>query len=72
MADTRLQLTVEPSEADSWLVLAQSWNAGWTATINGELLGAPVLIDGYANGWLLSGSNTERDRGARAGRRNAS
>ncbi len=60
VADTRLQLTVEPSEADSWLVLAQSWNAGWTATVDGESLGAPVLIDGYANGWLLSGSDAER------------
>ncbi len=60
MRDTRLELTVGASDGDSWLVLAQSWNAGWTATVDGESLGAPVLIDGYANGWLLPAPTHER------------
>ena len=60
VADTRIELTVGASDADSWLVLAQSWNAGWTATVDGESLGAPVLVDGYANGWLLPGSDAQR------------
>ncbi len=38
---------------DTWLVLGESWNPGWTASVGGRDLGAPVLIDGYANGWLV-------------------
>jgi len=37
----------------TWLVLGQSWSRGWKATIDGKDLGAPVLVDGYANGWLV-------------------
>jgi hypothetical protein len=45
-------------DAPSWLVLAQSYNAGWQAwcrdAAGGEVsLGAPLPIDGYANGWLV-------------------
>jgi arabinofuranan 3-O-arabinosyltransferase len=45
-------------DAASWLVLAQSYNAGWRAWCRDasgrELsLGAPLAIDGYANGWLV-------------------
>ena len=36
-----------------WLVMGQSWNPGWTASVNGQPLGAPVAINGYANGWYV-------------------
>jgi hypothetical protein len=36
----------------SWLVLGESFDAGWTATCNGHSLGAPQVLDGYGNGWL--------------------
>lgn len=37
-----------------WLVLGQSLSKGWKATVRGgDSLGEPVLIDGYANGWLI-------------------
>jgi arabinofuranan 3-O-arabinosyltransferase len=36
-----------------WLVLGQSNNAGWTASVDGHDLGKPQLVDGYANGWLI-------------------
>jgi arabinofuranan 3-O-arabinosyltransferase len=53
VADTRIEASVGPADEPTWLVLEQSWNAGWTASADGVDLGAPVLIDGYANGWLL-------------------
>jgi arabinofuranan 3-O-arabinosyltransferase len=35
------------------LVLGQSISNGWQATIGNQNLGAPVLIDGFANGWRV-------------------
>jgi hypothetical protein len=49
-----------PSSAPTtpfWLVLGQSHNKGWKAEITGKgghSLGSPRLIDGYANGWLVT------------------
>jgi len=34
-------------------VLGQSHSEGWKATVGGDSLGAPRLVDGYANGWLV-------------------
>ena len=45
--------------APYWLVLGQSHNPGWRARMSGPgikgsvSLGAPKLVDGYANGWLV-------------------
>jgi hypothetical protein len=36
----------------SWIVLGESYDAGWRATCDGRSLGPPRVIDGYANGWL--------------------
>jgi arabinofuranan 3-O-arabinosyltransferase len=36
-----------------WLVLGQSFNDGWTAGIDGQRLGDPELVDGFANGWQV-------------------
>jgi arabinofuranan 3-O-arabinosyltransferase len=40
----------------SWLVLGESYDSGWRATCDGRSLGAPQVIDGYANGWLAPAS----------------
>ncbi len=58
--DTTFELTVAASSSPSWLILRQSWNAGWTASVDGEDLGPPVLIDGFANGWLLDPADGPR------------
>ena len=60
---TSATVSVGAAAAASWLILAESWNQGWTASIAGDErdeLGEPVLINGYANGWLLPPSDTER------------
>jgi arabinofuranan 3-O-arabinosyltransferase len=36
-----------------WLVLGQSNNAGWQATVAGKDVGGSTLVNGYANGWLV-------------------
>jgi hypothetical protein len=44
----RLQVN-EPS----WLVLGESYNRGWQAQCDGRDLGAPKVVDGFANGWRV-------------------
>jgi hypothetical protein len=40
------------------LVLGESINSGWTASVvGGRSLGTPVLIDGFANGWRIDPSS---------------
>ena len=53
---TKLELEVEGAEPGTpfWLVLGQSRNAGWQATIDGEEAGESTLVDGFANGWLVT------------------
>ena len=40
----------------SWVVLGESFDEGWRATCDGNDLGAPTPIDGYANGWRAPAS----------------
>ena len=52
---TSAELEVKGAKGPFWLVLGESLNAGWQATgPGGRSLGAPQLIDGYANGWYVS------------------
>jgi hypothetical protein len=46
--DVRVQVN-EPS----WLVLGESYNRGWQAKCDGRDLGAPKVVDGFANGWRV-------------------
>jgi arabinofuranan 3-O-arabinosyltransferase len=50
---TTVDAHVAHADQPFWLVLGQSHNAGWHATANGKDLGAPTLVDGYANGWRV-------------------
>ncbi len=46
---------VDAGAADSpyLLVVGQNVNAGWRATMDGDPLGPPVVVDGYAMGWWV-------------------
>ena len=48
-----LSVQVAAAPRPSWLVLGQSQNAGWRATIDGHDAGGSRLVDGYANGWVV-------------------
>lgn len=66
--DSLTELTVSPTSRSSydirvgaavgsdWLVLGQSFNAGWELTVGDTDLGPPVLVNGYANGWRIDPS----------------
>jgi hypothetical protein len=47
-------LRVDDARQPFWLVLGQSRNDGWHAVLDGHDLGAPMLVDGYANGWRVT------------------
>ena len=51
---TKMQVKVSGATAPFWLVLGESQNAGWKATVAGSgSLGGSVLVDGFANGWKV-------------------
>lgn len=55
-SNERTKMTVKATGATKpfWLVLGQSQSDGWQATANGHSLGTSTLVDGYANGWMVT------------------
>lgn len=52
-SDTAIRSVIDTASAGEWLIVAESWNAGWRASIDGVDLGVPVVIDAYAMGWPI-------------------
>ena len=52
--ETTARATVRNVDGPFWLVLGESFNNGWHAVVNGHDLGAPQLVDGMSNGWLVN------------------
>ena len=51
---TGMTVTVHRDGKPFWLVLGQSFDAGWSASLpGGGSLGPPQLVDGFANGWYV-------------------
>jgi hypothetical protein len=46
--------TTKAGQAPFWLVFGQSQDNGWRATVQGHSLGKPVVVNGFANGWLVT------------------
>jgi len=59
---TTVRVRVEvDATGSSWLVLGQSYNAGWRArVVDGASLGGATLVDGYANGWRIDAETVGR------------
>ncbi len=53
-------IRVSPCSTECWVVSGEGLNDGWTATVDGASLGAPTLVDGGMNGWLLPPADHER------------
>jgi hypothetical protein len=56
---TKVRAHVTDASEPFWLVLGQSRSPGWHARlVGGRDLGPPQLVDGYANGWLVTPPKT--------------
>ncbi len=49
----RSTVEVGPRDEETFLVIGQSNNDGWTASIDGDDLGPPVLADGYSSAFRI-------------------
>ena len=50
----RYELEARTDGAPFWLVLGQSDNRGWSLSVPGAEVGERQIVDGYANGWLVT------------------
>ncbi|MGK2950396.1 MAG: alpha-(1-_3)-arabinofuranosyltransferase domain-containing protein, partial [Acidimicrobiales bacterium] len=53
-AATSFDLDIQTDGEPFWLVLAQSSSEGWAIDVTGGAAGERTLVDGYANGWLIT------------------
>ena len=59
---TRMRVHVRGATAPFWLVLGESQSDGWKATTaHAGSLGHSLLVDGYANGWLVRPTSSSFD-----------
>jgi arabinofuranan 3-O-arabinosyltransferase len=61
LSTTSASVVVHHPTGAFWVVLGESTNAGWHATVAGKDLGTPQVVDGYANGWLVTPGSSGQD-----------
>jgi len=54
LSDTRYQIKITNSKNPFMLILANNFNDLWSAKIGDQVLNDHYLLNGYANGWLVS------------------
>jgi arabinofuranan 3-O-arabinosyltransferase len=57
---TRTTLATEAAQGPYYLVLGQGYDPRWRATLDGQPLGPPQIIDGYSVGWRVSDRREHR------------
>ncbi len=50
----RVTVDVDGADGPFWLVVGESSNPGWDVSVDGGDAGARQLVNGYANGWLIT------------------
>lgn len=50
---TSASVEVAPTDGPAWVILRQSHNEGWSASTDAGTLEGPILLDGFANGFLV-------------------
>jgi arabinofuranan 3-O-arabinosyltransferase len=56
----RTELAAEPAAAPWYLVAGQGYDRRWRATMDGQPLGPPELLDGWSIGWRISDPGPHR------------
>jgi len=51
---TRTSISSETGNGPWYLVLGQGYDPRWHATMDGQALGPPIVIDGYSVGWRIT------------------
>jgi arabinofuranan 3-O-arabinosyltransferase len=57
---TRTTLTTEAAQGPYYLVLGQGYDSRWQATLDGQPLGPPRVLDGYSVGWRIADRGEHR------------
>jgi arabinofuranan 3-O-arabinosyltransferase len=57
---SRTELAAEPATAPWYLVPGQGYDRRWRATMDGQPLGPPGLLDGWSIGWRVSDPRPHR------------
>jgi len=51
---TRTSISSETANGPWYLVLGQGYDPRWHATMDGQALGPPIVLDGYSAGWRIT------------------
>ena len=50
---------IDAADGSFWLVLSESLSSGWEASSRDAVISQPTMVNGYANGWLVTPGDSE-------------